>query len=363
MFGNCARFARFEYSSGEVANYHSLSDRTFALDLEDQILLRHRSAMGLSDFVKECRRRLAEEWLGKRIMLTLNTRRSARRVREALAGDAERLGYRVEFLTADVTPADRLKAVKRIKASGRDNSPCLVVSTQCVEAGVDIDLDFVVRDFGPLDSIIQIAGRCNRNGRLERGIIEIVLLEDDEADQRPQFANQVYRDKVRLGATRIALGQSEFIDEEHVYPRAQVYFKELPTRKDTGEKAVNDWAYWREMDESVRVMLRGANLPQVTFVVVERDAGLRTDLELASAVKGRWEKRRALRALAGRIARVSVSVYARGHFDPKDFAEPFPSWAQGDDVWFWLLRPGHYTPERGIEVGDNIGDDVWGIIV
>ncbi len=326
-----------------------------------RIVLRHQEAMGLSEFVAKCRRRLAEEWPGKRVMLTLNTRRSARRVRDALAADAERLGYRVEFLAADVTPADRLAAVDRIKTSV--GTPCLVVSTQCVEAGVDIDLDFVIRDFGPLDSIIQIAGRCNRNGRIDRGLVEIVRLVDDEGTQRPEFAKQVYRDPARLGATHAALGAIDFIDEEHVYPLALTYFEELVKRKDTGEKAASDWAYWREMDEPVRAMLRGPNRPQETFIVIEQDAELQTDLAAASAVEGHWEKRRELRALAGRIARVSVSVYAREHFDSSDYADPFPPQAQKDDVWFWLLRPGHYTPERGIDFGDKIGDDVWGMIV
>lgn len=337
-------------------------DKFFSRMKRYRIVLRHRSAMGLSAFVEECRGRLAGEWAGQRVMLTLNTRRSARRIREGLAADAERLGFRVEFLTADVTPADRLTAVKRIKASGRDGTPCLVVSTQCVEAGVDIDLDFVVRDFGPLDSIIQIAGRCNRNGRFDRGIVEIVRLVDDEGDRKSEFANQVY-DKVLLDATHSVLGRSELIDEDQVYPRTRAYFDELSKRKDTGEKAVEDWAYWREMEESVRVMLRGPDRPQVTFVVVEQDPGLRTDLESASAVQDHWDKRRALRSLAGRIARVSVSVYERDHLDPADFANPFPANLQRGDVWFWLLRPGHYSPERGIDIKDHIGENVWGMIV
>ena len=65
----------------------------------------------------------------------------------------------------------------------------VIVSTQLIEAGVDIDADMVYRDFGPMDSINQVAGRCNGNRtKADKGTVSIFILKDD----RKEFYKYIY---------------------------------------------------------------------------------------------------------------------------------------------------------------------------
>jgi len=74
----------------------------------------------------------------------------------------------VYYLSTNVIPAHRLGVIQQIKKD-LDNGLCpLLVSTQVVEAGVDLDFDMGFRDLAPIDSIVQVAGRINRNNNPDK---------------------------------------------------------------------------------------------------------------------------------------------------------------------------------------------------
>ena len=72
-------------------------------------------------------------------------------------------------LSALMCPEHRSHVIAEVKLKLRENVPVQVISTQLLEAGVDIDFPVVFRAFSGLDSIAQAAGRCNREGKVERG--------------------------------------------------------------------------------------------------------------------------------------------------------------------------------------------------
>jgi len=122
--------------------------------------------------------------------------------------DATKADAAVLTLTAALRPVDRgvlIEAMRKIVDSGKetrlDDLPLVVSATQLVEAGVDVSVDQVYRDFAPLPSIVQAAGRCNRSFDGDTGAVTIWMIEED--GDRPSGIYTSNRD--RLEPARSAL--------------------------------------------------------------------------------------------------------------------------------------------------------------
>lgn len=99
------------------------------------------------------------------VLTIVNTRKAARELQSIMPPDTLHLSA----LMCGAHRKDVINHIKqRLKAKreGVDQEPLRVISTQLVEAGVDIDFPVVYRALAGLDSIAQAAGRCNREGRL-----------------------------------------------------------------------------------------------------------------------------------------------------------------------------------------------------
>lgn len=114
-------------------------------------------------------------------LIIVNKRQSAREIYSMLSG----MKY---HLSTYMTPYDRSKTIASIREALGSGEQVTVVSTSLIEAGVDLDFDAVFRELSGLDSILQSAGRCNREGRQEYGDVYIYQTADNISSELHQRA-------------------------------------------------------------------------------------------------------------------------------------------------------------------------------
>lgn len=96
------------------------------------------------------------------VLCITNSKKEAQIIFDNLKGDA---GVNVFHLSTFMCPVHRREVLKGIRSCLLYGRPCKVVTTSLIEAGVDVDFPVVYRELTGLDSIIQAAGRCNREGK------------------------------------------------------------------------------------------------------------------------------------------------------------------------------------------------------
>lgn len=155
----------------------------------------------------------------KSFLIVLNTVSSAYR----LAKKLENLDRDVIYLSTELFPQYRLNKIKEIKDN--EDKKYVLVSTQLIEAGVDLDFDIVYRDFSTMDSINQTAGRANRNALNSKGIVKIFSLIDIDNKDR-KYSSYIYPNFLIEATKRIIEGR-EIIEEKDIYEINQMYFQKV----------------------------------------------------------------------------------------------------------------------------------------
>lgn len=183
----------FDESIGEIKEITQNKEEYFRGLDRIELIPRIETALTLEEF----KVLLEKDLTGnpeKDFLIVLNTISSANDVYRFIRG-LELENTEKFYLSTNVIPKERLDRIRKIKGSSEKdtNEPLrkrkVIVSTQLIEAGVDIDADIVYRDFAPMDSINQVAGRCNRNSaKTDKGMVSIFILKDD----RKEFYKYIY---------------------------------------------------------------------------------------------------------------------------------------------------------------------------
>ncbi len=283
---------------------------------------------------------LAEKMLATegRALAIVNLKRHARALTEALD---RREARGLEHLSTNLCSAHRAEVLARVRRRLRQGEPCLLVSTQCVEAGVDIDFPAVFRALGPLESIAQAAGRCNRSGVLPDGGKVVVFLPEDEG-----YPPGAYEQASRVTKSLLAETGSLSIDDPETF---SVYYQSLYDL--TGVAS--------EDDTELESAIRDADFPEVAKlyrlisgdtvqVVVAWEEGLLEELR-----RGRFNRRWIRRARP-----FSVSIY-RPRLGVLSALEPAPPTSRGETPSNWYLLPDRDGYDRRLYGLTSVDRKLW----
>lgn len=319
---------------------------------------------------------------GESTLIVVNTKAEAKKVFKGL-GDANGK----YFLSTDMCPAHRLDVIDKMRialerVNGNCHTPILCVSTQLIEAGVDISFDCVIRAEAGFDSIVQVAGRCNRHGRSSTPQEVIVVRVKDE---KLGSLNEIALGKeltARLSRENLLGNEEAALEAYYVYKFGDNDQKQLreypigkPKRSVDQPPTLYDWlgvnrrakvAYadahgdqtypglhsaFQSAAEHFAV-IDGSHIGVVVPYIKSGDTGevqtlvsdfiasgehllVTFDCEIRAAIYR--ERSRILR----RLQQYTVSVFANREADIQQIASKI------DDA-FYLLSPDHYDPVIGL---------------
>ena len=265
----------------------------------------------------------------EQVLCVVNSRKSAQEIFTRLSGEGN------FHLSTLMYPAHRRAKLEEIRRRLREGLPCRVISTSLIEAGVDVDFPAVFREEAGLDSILQAAGRCNREGK--RPVSEsIVTLFRGEAAPPPLF-------QTAIGAGRMVLEQYDDIASRETI---QAYFHTLLELK--GAEAQDIYGILPK----IRTELFPFQSVAERFHMI--DSPTRTvyiPLGAGAELVGRLRAGERSRALFRQLGQYGVSIY-ENHFAALDQAGDLERLEDGSAI---LATLSLYSEETGLSLEADCG--------
>jgi CRISPR-associated endonuclease/helicase Cas3 len=296
-------------------------------------------------------------------LVVLNTRRDALAVLNALGvtpdsstglpnEKVDRLltSAPVLHLSTLLCGAHRRVILTEVRRRLTQSEDCTLVSTQVVEAGVDLDFPVVYRAIGPLDRIVQAAGRCNREGKLN-ALGRVILFEPAEGSQPPtgEYSKAMKKARDILHAAEFdesqlhepGIFEQYFLYLYQICETDQEIYKPNPNDKGTTTQALRQTWSFRTLGENFR-LIKDNTVP----VIVQYDQTVEALLNKIRYQKGIWSSDRP--RLQPYIVNLPQRVFNQ--------AETRQEVVAGSNLWLWT---GNYDPIYGIPLDVSQQDVVY----
>jgi CRISPR-associated endonuclease/helicase Cas3 len=272
-------------------------------------------------------------------LCVVNLRRHAatlwEEMRRAVPDDEKEVVF---HLSSSMCAQHRLEVLDRVRRLLAASCPCRLVSTQLIEAGVDVDFPAVWRAMGPLDSIVQVAGRCNREGRLPDGRLGQVHLFVPQDEGLPR--DRLYQTATGFAATLLAgVSSEELATNPEIFTRYFAMIHSLPQEKGRQIQEGRSNLLFRTVAREAKV-IEDDTQP----VIVDYDEGHWLIYEIQHrqrpADQPRFDK-----ADLRRLQRFMVNVRTRDYqiLLGQGYLHPLLP-----NLDLHILKSGHYHPELGL---------------
>lgn len=278
----------------------------------------------------------------QQVLCILNSRKRVQRVYEALKGE------NVYHLSTYMYPKHRRTILDEITKALKDGRPCKLIATSLVEAGVDFDFASVFRELAGIDSVIQAAGRCNREGYRGKDESKTIIFSLEHSDDI-HIAGQL---KLPISvAKQITEKYEDITSPEAIYE----YFQRLYHFRGESLDIKNIIENFEKGIPSFNFPFAAAAKEfhiiesQTKTILIDKEPEA---MEIVERLR-RGEHSRELFRVAGQYC---VSIY-ENDFDNLDGAGMLDALCTGIDTDFYILRDkGLYTDDRGLTVRAERGD-------
>lgn len=277
---------------------------------------------------------MAERLLGEhQALCVVNTKKRAQHLYQRLKGDG------VFHLSTTMYPNHRRRVLKLIRSRLKQGETCILISTSLVEAGVDLDFETVYRQIAGVDSMIQAAGRCNREGKRPLQDSRVYIFDFEGAENVPSQRQQMD------AAKSLLKDGADLSDPESItrYFKMLYHYKEdQMDKKEVLFEFKNKDYHFAKVGNEFRLIEEGN---KTVFINREEEAGqILQQLRFQGYTKGTLRK----------AQQYCVSIYDR-EFENMNGAGMLRPISEDLEDFYELILDTQYTDEMGLDLGVEQG--------
>lgn len=283
---------------------------------------------------------IADEIMGmEAVLVVVNLKRQARQLWESISSRREHCYH----LSTSMCPSHRRATLEQVRLRLAQGLPAVLVSTQCIEAGVDLDFPRLYRAYGPWDALVQAAGRCNREGKAENGVVTVFC------PQGESFPDGIYRQATEVTRS-ITRGQKQVnLDDPELVRRYFEFLYQVSSLETPELKNAIDSSNFPRVADEYRLIR-----DDCINVVVPYPPEL--DIYQQLLARRQHPNRRWFQS----AREVCVSVFRPKQERPIwDHLLPIEREGKAIHDWFLYRTPEHYHPDLGLTPPEDFAELIF----